>query len=253
MIAALPMYDWAETTSATDALWALVRGHLGRQGLDAPEQLTRTGDLWAIWSDPDLVLAQTCGMPYRTRLHANVALVGTPDYGLPDTPFGHYHSVIVARREDGRDFAELASGVLAINDPVSQSGWSAIHAHAAPRGLTFAQVIVTGAHKESAGAVALGRADLASIDAVTWRLVERYLPDVAGQLRIVERTLPTPGLPLITAASRDPAPLAEAFRAALHALPAEVRQTLGIAGLASLSAADYLAVENPPEPFVEPA
>ena len=41
MIAALGMYDRAETAPANDRLWALVRGSLRARGLQAPQELMR--------------------------------------------------------------------------------------------------------------------------------------------------------------------------------------------------------------------
>ncbi|MCX8955299.1 hypothetical protein OU790_17900, partial [Ruegeria sp. NA] len=73
MIAMLGMYDMPEVQAANDRFWGLIRAHLGY----GPEQLTRDADVWQVWLDPELVLAQTCGMPYRTRLHGRVQLVGT--------------------------------------------------------------------------------------------------------------------------------------------------------------------------------
>jgi hypothetical protein len=53
-----------------------------RSGIDAPDKLTLTpGDLLPHWTDPALLLSQTCGRPYKEHLHGTVRLVGTPDYG----------------------------------------------------------------------------------------------------------------------------------------------------------------------------
>ncbi len=219
MTASLAMYDWPETAAANDAFWALIHGRLRDRGIEAPTRLHRTSDLWSVWQDPDLVLAQTCGMPYRTKLRDRVALVGTPDYALPGAPPGYYYSQIIARKSDERPLEAFHDSVLAYNDDVSQSGWAAVQNHAAGLGFAFTNLLRTGAHRDSAEAVAEGRADLAAIDAVTWRLIERYRPQLAARLRVVAQSDPTPGLPLITAASRDPAPLAEAVREAIADLP----------------------------------
>ncbi len=246
MIASLAMYDWPETATANDAFWALIHRQLRDRGLEAPRCLTRDGDLWAIWQDPSLVLAQTCGMPYRTRLKDHVLLVGTPDHALPGAPPGYYYSQLVARREDTGPLEAFRDGRLAYNDDLSQSGWAAVQSHAARSGFAFTNLHRTGAHRDSAAAVAEGRADLASIDAVTWRLIERYRPDIAARLHVVARTEPTPGLPLITALGRDPAPLAAAIAAAIAELPAKHRTVLGIERLIHIPKEAYLAVANPP-------
>ena len=130
MIASLGMYDMPPIRPCNDRFWRAIRARLGR----GPECLTWDRDLWTIWRAPDLVLAQTCGMPYRTALHGEVALVGTPDYGLPDCPPGHYRSVFLTRKTMGdRSLADLATGVFAYNDAFSQSGWAAPMHHLGAR------------------------------------------------------------------------------------------------------------------------
>ncbi len=67
-IAILPMYDFPWTAAANDALWAAISARLDEAGIEAPKALTRGGDLDAHWRDPRLLLGQTCGYPYLTRL-----------------------------------------------------------------------------------------------------------------------------------------------------------------------------------------
>ena len=67
-LAALPMYDWPELRPATDRLWAAVRDGLRQRGVAAPEGLTRDVGLMAGWTDPGLVLGQTCGLPFVREL-----------------------------------------------------------------------------------------------------------------------------------------------------------------------------------------
>ena len=248
MRAALPMYDRAEIRPATDRFWAAIRDRLRAAGLDAPDMLERPDDPWDIWQAPDLVLAQTCGLPYRSRLHGWVNLVGTPDYGLEGLAPGHYCSVIVARADDPRGFADLAGGTVAINEPGSQSGWAALQAHAAAQDVEITRVRVTGGHAASAGAVAGGLADLAALDAVTWRLLALHEAALATRLRVVERTAPTPGLPLITGHAQDPAPVFSAVAGAIVALAPADRAALGLKGIVRIPAEAYLAVPIPPDP-----
>jgi len=240
------MYDRGEIRPATDRLWSATARRLRVAGIEAPAGLIRGAPLWDIWRSPDLLLAQTCGLPYRARLHRRVALVATPDYGLPGCPPGHYRSVIVARA--GEDPARARPGPrLAYNDGLSQSGWAAALDWAKARGLSFPALIETGGHAASVLAVAEGRADVAAIDAVTWRLLWRHEPATAA-LREIALTEPVPGLPLITAAARDPAPLAEALGAAIAGLPEEDRAALGVLGLTRIPSARYLALPIPPDP-----
>lgn len=248
-IAALGMYDRAEVQPANDRLWALIRAGLRVRGIPAPETLTR-GEMAYMpgWLSPDLLLSQTCGFPYRARLHGHVALVGTPDYGLPDCPPGHYCSVFVARADDPRDLAAMGGTPLAYNDGLSQSGWAAPQNHARSLGLTFPAGLQTGGHIASARAVAEGRADLAALDALTWAMIQDHDPALTAALREVARTAPTPGLPLITAITNDPAPIRAAVEQAIAALPRPDRTTLHLRGLVRIPAEAYLAVPTPPAP-----
>ena len=135
MIASLPMYDRAETAAANDRLWGFIRNAYGG---DLPTQLSRGRDPWDDWTDPELVLSQTCGMPYRTTLRDKVALIGTPIHALECAP-GYYYSVLISRSGDHRSFAEFRDAVLACNDPVSQSGWAAPWALARSAGFSFSR------------------------------------------------------------------------------------------------------------------
>lgn len=247
MIASLPMYDRPETAAANDRFWALIRDRLREGGIAAPELLSRgAADPFAEWEAPDLVLSQSCGYPYRTRLHGRVALVGTPDYGVKGCAPGYYCSRIVARLDDPRErLSEFEGAQLAFNDPGSQSGWAALAAHSP--GLTRGPLLLTGAHAASARAVAEGRADLAALDAVSWALIARAEP-FAARLRVVASTPPTPGLPLIAAPGADAAALFAAVAAAIAALPAGDREALLLRGLVRIPAKAYLAVPIPPPP-----
>lgn len=248
MIASLAMYDWPEVRAEHDRLWSLIREALEGEGIAAPQALTRDVPLWQVWESPDLLLAQTCGMPYRSRLHGRVTLVATPDYGLPGAPAGYYCSVLVTRADEPGEAADFIERTLAFNGQDSQSGWAAPQNHVARRGQRFTRTLHTGAHVDSARAVAEGRADIAAIDAVSWRLMTAHRPAVAERLRVICATDPTPGLPLIAALGRDPAPLARAVAAAIGALAPADRAALGLRGLARIPAEAYLAVPTPPPP-----
>ncbi|SDD15249.1 phosphate/phosphite/phosphonate ABC transporter substrate-binding protein [Ruegeria marina] len=243
MTAMLGMYDLPPLRDANDRFWALIRAAFG----EGPDRLDRDRDFWEIWQDPDLVLAQTCGMPYRTRLHGTVQLVGTPDYGLPGCPPGHYCSVFVARADDDRDLAGLTGGTFAYNEALSQSGWAAPVNHLLALGLRPETLLQTGAHALSAEAVANGAADLAALDALTWELLREHT-GLGGQLREVARTAPTPTLPYITALRSDSAAIAAAVRVAIANLSPDDRAALHLRGLVDIPAATYLSVANPPAP-----
>ncbi|MDX8348273.1 PhnD/SsuA/transferrin family substrate-binding protein [Cognatiyoonia sp. IB215446] len=245
MIASLPMYALPGTEAAHDRFWVLVRDYLRAAGIAAPDALTHIdGDLLNHWRAPDLVLSQTCSLPYRSRLRDHVTLIGTPDYGVEGCPPGYYRSVIIARSDDARDHLEAFSNSrFALNDPVSQSGWAAL-ASERPEVLQGPQMI-TGSHRASMNAVQRGAADFAAIDAVTYHSLAN-----AGEtngLRILEQTRPTPGLPLIAAKSVPALPVFQALRAAIDALDPEDRESLGLRALVALPP-DAYDLPIPPAP-----
>jgi ABC-type phosphate/phosphonate transport system substrate-binding protein len=245
MIAGLPMYDRAETRAANDRLWAAIRARLGH----GPAHLDRESDVWTLWRNPELVLAQTCGMPYRTRLHGKVALVGTPDHRLADCPAGYYNSVLVTRRGDSGAVEAYAGRRLAYNEAGSQSGWAAPQTHAAGLGFTFSLLLHSGAHRESARAVAEERADIAALDAVSWELIRRFDGFAAG-LQEIGRTEPTPALPYIAAAGSERDAVFRAVSVGIDALAEEDRTLLCLHGLVAIPDEAYLAVPTPPGPDV---
>ena len=105
----------------------------------------------------------------------------------------------------------------------------------------------TGQHQASARAVAEGKAEIASLDAVTWRLIQRY-ESFSENLRVLECTDPTPGLPLITALQNNPDDVFEAVSDSLKDLDNADKLLLGIKGIVRIPATDYLTVANPPLP-----
>jgi ABC-type phosphate/phosphonate transport system substrate-binding protein len=237
------MYDRAETAASNDALWDRVRQNLGY----GPAVLDRTTAFWDIWQSPDLLLAQTCGMPYRTRLHGHVQLVGTPDYALPGAAPGYYYSVMLARVGDAGDVAAYRDRTLAYNGATSQSGWAAPQNHARTLGFRFERLFCSGGHLASAVAVVNGDADIAALDALSWLMICQY-EDIAAQLTVIDNTAHTPGLPLITANCRDAGAILSALRAAVGEIGAGHRKTLHLKGVVSIPADAYLEVATPAAP-----
>ena len=247
MIAAFPMYDRPQTRAGYDGLWALVRDGLRARGLTAPDALDHATDYMAGWGRPDLVLGHICNLPYRARFRDSVTLIGASDYGLPGLAAGHYTSVWIVRADDPAQAPEDCAGYrFALSDPLSHSGWGAAVADAAGRGLTLRPHLTTGAHRASMAALAEGRADLATIDAVTWRMAERWEP-VAQRLRVIGTTGASPGISFITRKGEDPAPYFDAITEAIAGLDAGARQATGLCGIVRLPLQDY-DLPLPPNP-----
>jgi len=252
MIASLGMYDFGATMPANDRFWALIRDDLRARGLAAPKALLRgEGAFWPAWEAPDLLLSQTCGYPFRARLHDRVTYVGTPDYGLEGCPPGHYRSVFVARADDPRrTLAEFDGAPFAYNEDLSQSGWAAPQVHAVGLGIRLPPTVQTGGHLLSARVIADGGADIAALDALTHLLLLENEPELMAQLRVIDTTVPTPGLPYIAACGIPAAPIFDAVTKAIAALSAEDRATLHLRSFVRIPIEAYLAEPNPPTPDI---
>ncbi len=249
MIASLGMYDLPPLQAANDRLWYGIRDRLRASGMKAPDALTRGSNAyWVAWQSRDLVLSQTCGYPYRALLHGRVTLVGTPDYGIDGCEPGYYRSVFVARAYDTRQaLAEYSGCRFAYNEALSQSGWAAPQTHAAAHGLVLPPALRTGSHPMSAQAVADGRADLAAIDAVTWRLMLEH-EAFTDLLKVVGQTDPSPGLPCISRPDVDSGLLFDALSGAIAELSDDDRKTLHLRGAVQIPASAYLALPIPRAP-----
>jgi ABC-type phosphate/phosphonate transport system substrate-binding protein len=246
-VAFLPMYAVRGTRHHADILWNCLRDAIRSSGTEAPDRVSDFESRLKGWSHPDLILGQTCGLPYITRLCDAVELVGTPDYGVEGCPAGFYHSTLVVSATDARQrLSEFFNGTLAINGTDSQSGYGAIMQAAAPfarQGRFFRRAIRTGSHDGSMRLVAEGLADVAAIDSVTWRMSRQFDPDLSG-VRSIGTTEPTPGLPFIAAAGKPNAKLFDAVRVGLASLPLETRQVFGLRDVLPFRKGDYEVIKT---------
>jgi ABC-type phosphate/phosphonate transport system substrate-binding protein len=224
------MYDLPEIVPAVDALWSTVAARLRDGGVpDVPVALRWAGDLYKDhWLHPQLLLSQSCGWPVVDRLAGRVAIVGAFTYTGVSDAAARYRSVLVTRAGDTE--RPLTGRAVAVNGYDSLSGWVSLTATVRPLG----PIRVTGAHVHSVAAVADGRADLACIDGVTWRLLERYRPAAVATLAAVGHGPLIPCLPLVTHMTLGPG--VAALRDALAGLTDE---TLGIDGFVPLDAGAY--------------
>lgn len=272
MIASLPMYDGQATGWLYDELWHDLRDALRAQGIEAPDELTRSGDPWADWQDPGLLISQTCGLPFRAKLHETLTLVAAPALWVPDfyvpasadrpaegpvpCPPGRYYSIVVAHKNDNRrEFKEFDGAHLAYNDALSQSGWGLLAQLCDAEGVSFGRATRTGAHRASALAVVKGRADIAAIDVATWfgpLSTDRWTKD----LRVVTRTPQSPALPFVTAFPDLKDALFQTLQSVMayrfdgsKGLPS-LQDALNIApeGVVPARLDDYLAIPLPPAP-----
>ena len=246
MIACLPMYSRPELDDEFRNFWQLIRENLRSSGLKAPDELNSKIDSMTAWTDPELVLSQTCGMPYRMLMHGKVNLIGAPDNGLENCPGGFYRSAIVAHRRDHRKkFSEFSKSRFVYNEEHSQSGFAAPLNHAAELGFTLKIRIKSGSHALSAQMIANGHAEVAALDVVSWQLIKRY-DSFASQLKVVGWTAPsTPSPPFITSVNNNPEIIFSAIANAIQDLSPTDRDRLALQGIVKILPAQYLAVPNP--------
>jgi ABC-type phosphate/phosphonate transport system substrate-binding protein len=238
-IAALPMYDFAPLRVATDAWWSALAHRLSAAGVaDVPEALTRDIAPVASWQDKRLLLGQSCQYPLSRLDPVPVRLVAIPSYRAPGCSGSRYSSAIVVRHGDpARQISDLHGRRCAINERESNSGYNLLRvtlARAHVRAPFFSLILYTGAHLESARAVAESRADVAAIDCVSFALIGRSYPALLSGLRVLDWTVASPGLPYVTARDTDTATLRR-MRGALHDAVSDpalqsVRETLLLAG-----------------------
>lgn len=199
-LASLEMYCWPENRGEWQNLWKAIRSELAQLDIPAPQFLTFGQPLEEVWLDPKLLIGHTCGWPYISKLRDKVALVGRFNFATEDCPPGHYNSVFIAPKNSELNSPDDLSGSdpsIAVNGTGSQSGFRVLR-EVVENIESSERLIVTGSHRDSIYAIADGEAELAAIDAVTWELAKAYEPAVED-VKIIGRSSPKPGLPLITA------------------------------------------------------
>jgi ABC-type phosphate/phosphonate transport system substrate-binding protein len=219
LIAALPMYDWPEVHHEVDAQWSRVRGLLRREGIDAPDHLTRDVDLAALWRDPNLIFAQTCWGPLELGLSDAVLVLGQSDYSPFEGGSGPlYSSAFLMRKGEGSS-VEAPSGNEAVipldllrgrrfiyNSEDSLSGFISPKRDLQAQGQTpalFSEARASGAHRESGLAIARGEADVCACDCRSWSLFQRFEPEAAAALHVVGWTAKRTGQPFIMAQAQQ--------------------------------------------------
>lgn len=220
-VAAYTMYGFEWLRPDVRAFWSALAGRLKDAGMESvPARLSWQLSEHELWHAPNLVFGQTCGYPLMKGLTGPVRLVATPTYAAPFVEGAMYRLLVIVGKGAGfTSLAQLKGKVAAINKPSSHSGYNAFRrlmADYVRQGMPeafvgperagsvqfFKHVVTSGSHMESIRAVATAKADVAAIDAVSFHLISRQMPELTGAVRVLTTTLPAPGLPFITAATR---------------------------------------------------
>lgn len=248
--ATLGMYEFPSTARANDELWQAIGRRLREAELDAPQRLTRDNDPSQLWASPRLLFGQTCSYPFISGLHRQATLVATPIYDFPGC-FGTAHcSFLIVRASDPRaDVAALRGRRAIVNSPDSNSGMNLFRAMIAPHAGAksfFRDVALSGSHLASLAAVAGDEADVASIDCVTFGLIQREKPELTQAVRVIATSPRSPGLPIIVSKALAPTHL-DALRVALVTAIADpslsqARRALGLVGAQILAPEHYAII-----------
>jgi ABC-type phosphate/phosphonate transport system substrate-binding protein len=203
MIAALPMYDFAPVRAATDGWWRGIAKALRLQGLtEIPERLTRER-AERLWRHPKLLFGQVCGFPLIRAYGTRPQLIATPCYDVPGCDGPEYSSVIVVHANNPAvEMEDLRGRVAAISGTDSHSGCHILRAMVAPLASPgsrfFGRQIITGSHAGSLEAIEAREADVAAIDAITYSLIKRSMPQALDNFRVLGRSPLAPAPPYIT-------------------------------------------------------
>ena len=203
LFASLPWYDLPEVREATDRFWACVAQNLRERGFkQVPEKLNRELPFDQQWTSGRLLFSQACGYDILLAYRNCLRLVVTPIYTVAGCKHGFYSSVLVVRQDARIDHMEEMRGVrCVINSPSSHSGMNmlrALFASVHQKGRFFSAVLHSGSHEASLRMVANGFADVASIDRVTYALIERYRPLALRKTRVLCCSVRTPAPPYVT-------------------------------------------------------
>jgi ABC-type phosphate/phosphonate transport system substrate-binding protein len=172
----------------------------------------------ALWARPDKAAVFMCGLPLSLA-DPRPALVAAP---VP-SPAGYhgracYWTELVVRADSGFETLGQTFGHrLALTTPESQSGYAAplftLMSHGGDRPL-YREVVAPAVTPMGAlRAVVERRAEMAPIDSYAFALMQRHVPGLARQVRVVARTEPT-AIPALVASGAASAGIADAFVAA---------------------------------------
>jgi ABC-type phosphate/phosphonate transport system substrate-binding protein len=243
-VAALTMYS--EPGAVRAAYEDLVQEVARRFGVALQPYVE--AELASLWLHPELLLAQTCGFPWASSLQGKVKLVASPQYTLPGCDGAtHCSFILVPESSPARSLADLRQKRAAINSQDSNSGMNLFRHAIAPlsqQGGFFSSVVESGGHIRSMEMLQQGLADAAAVDAVTYGYLQRDAPERIAGVRILAKTVKSPTLPLITAATRsdEEVNLLRQILSNVVVDRPDIARTLAIKGFKAAAESKYLAV-----------
>ena len=246
--ASLPMYNLPGMQEANRAFWHAVRARIVARGLDAGDvELDAARRPVPDGIGPEVLFTQICGYPLFKHFRGQGIVLATPCYAMPGCQGPNHSAFFMVRADDpARHLEDFRGRVFGCNSLKSNSGMNLPRvslAKIAGGKPLFSAVVMTDGHVQSLDRLIAGTIDLCSIDSVTWGFVERFRPDLARQVRVLEGTVPSPSLPFATAATTPPDQVVM-LRSALDDVfadpgTAEIRAALALTGIAHLPDSAY--------------
>jgi ABC-type phosphate/phosphonate transport system substrate-binding protein len=206
--ASLPMYNFPGMRGANAAFWAALAERLRQAGVaDVPEGLSADRAPVPDGIGPEVLLTQTCGYPLQTIYRGQHRLLARPCYDAAGCS-GSTHSafIVVPAHSPARTVENLRGKRFALNSLHSNSGMNLPRRMLAPLAggaPFFGEVAETGGHGASLRLLAVGGADCASIDCLTYAFAQDYEPSLVEGLRILAQTPSSPAIPFVTSADTD--------------------------------------------------
>ena len=244
-------------TDQLRSAWQILFSHfLDRYGND--QKLDKTIEFAADFSllrDPRLFLGHTCGYPLMRFLRDDLEPICVPLFNVPGCQGKYYAShIIVPGNSDIQELAECRGQIAAINGRDSNSGMNVMRHAIAPlaQGQSFfSSVRETGSHYQSLVDVGNQLAQVATIDCVSFALIQDKWPDLVTKVRSIGFTAQTCGLPFVIPRHLkerlDRISVIQALNLALTDLNQTQLSLLHLSGFAAVEVSEYegiLALEK---------
>ena len=182
---------------------------------DAP----RWQDREVLFDRGEAQIAWLCGLVYVEKREAGapIDLLAAPVMdGSHYAGRPVYFSDVVVRVESPlRVFTDLRGASWAYNNLGSHSGYNITRYHLAKLGADgsfFGRVVESGAHQRSLAMILAGEIDASAIDSTVLETELLLRPEIAGQIRIIDRFGPSPIPPWVVRREVSPALAAEIRR-----------------------------------------
>jgi ABC-type phosphate/phosphonate transport system substrate-binding protein len=186
-----------------------------------------------LWRRTDLGAVFMCSLPYsRSVPHLPIVAVPVPAPPAFSGQACNCSELVVRADSSFRTLEDTFGHRVALTGMDSQAGCLALLYHLMAkggRGALYQRVIEPRLTPlGSMTAVVDGLADVAPIDSYAFALAQQYVPEVTSQLRVIERTVPTPMPPIISRQPVAPALQSAFLQADKHRAAASVMGLLQV-------------------------